>query len=117
MVGKVVEAVVGKEEAQMVTMEAATVVILVEERVVVMAEEWAVGMVAKRAAEDGGFELDDRAADQLRNLLIKLGDPDYATSSATKQEPAQAGNNTATSDSKPASTASTEQSDSDKDAA
>jgi flagellin len=43
-------------------------------------------VVARRAAEDGGYELEDRTVDQLRRLLIKLADQDYASSAATKPD-------------------------------
>ena len=43
-------------------------------------------VVARRAVEDGGYELEDRAVDQLRKLLIKLADQDYAAGAATKPD-------------------------------
>lgn len=43
-------------------------------------------MVARRAAEDGGYDLEERTVDQLRKLLIRLGDMDYAASAKPKPD-------------------------------
>ena len=67
-------------------------------------------MVARRAAEDGGYEFEDRTVDQLRQLLIRLGNQDYTASAATKPVTGQADSNN-TSDSEPAPKTSTSQSD------
>jgi len=48
-------------------------------------------LVARRAAEDGGYALDDRTVDQLRQLLISLSIPDRANSSITSSEQGQLG--------------------------
>jgi len=79
-------------------------------------------MVARRAADDGGFNLADRTVDQMRQLLLKLSDQNFVPSAATKPDPDQAGTNAGTNagtgDSAPASTASTRRSDTaSKDAA
>jgi flagellin len=72
-------------------------------------------MVARRAAEDGGFELADRTVDQMRKLLLRLGDQ---TSTVTKPDTGQATTSAGTDDSAPASAKSIKSSErTNKDAA
>ena len=56
-----------------------------------------VQLVARRATEDGGYRLDDRTVDQLRQLLISLSGSDNAnnpiTSSGLDQSEANTGKN------------------------
>ena len=68
-------------------------------------------VVARRAAEHGGIDLDERSVDELRKLLIKLGDQDFAASAASKPAFGEAASNTGTSVSEPAPTNSTKPSD------
>lgn len=75
-------------------------------------------IVARRAAEDGGFALEDRTVDQLRKLLIRLGDQDLSAGTATKPKAGDSGTESGTDSGAPAPAIPTNRSDSsDKDAA
>ena len=59
-------------------------------------------MVARRAAEDGGYDLEDRTVDQLRQLLIKLGDQDFTAGALSRADNAAATGGGGSGDSAPA---------------
>ena len=47
-------------------------------------------VVAQRTAKDGGFDLTGRTVDQMRQLLIGMGDPAPAADPSTKNDDAAA---------------------------
>lgn len=63
-------------------------------------------MVARRTAEDGGYDLEDRTVDQLRQLLIKLGDQDFAAGASSRTDSGGATGGSGSGDSAPAPTTS-----------